>query len=274
MKRLLSFFLFPLLISCSQFTSAQAGNTNMLLFGSASGNASFVDDFISSQAPVTLSAPAAYLGDTEWDVGPVTGGTTGTLTPTNGTFQNPGQILITTPATSGDGAYMFKTNLASAAALGVLGASSGWQLDFWIQTPATITNYGFKAGVVKVGFGNESSDSLLTGANVIEYDTANASASTDWTFLTVSAGNTNYSASSVVPAASTWYHFRISSTTAGTISFQIGAANGALGAATNITTDVDTTSVMTPFIQLYPRSAAAVTVTIDRISYFATTGRL
>ena len=93
--------------------------------GATSGNASFVEDFISSQAAVTLSTSAAYLGDTEWDVGPITAGTTGTLAATNGTFQNPGEILITTPAVSGDGAFLFKTNSATASALGVLGASAG-----------------------------------------------------------------------------------------------------------------------------------------------------
>ena len=111
-------------------------------------------------------------------------------------------------------------------------------------------------------------------ASYVEYDTANASSNADWTFVTIAASVAHYSASAVVPAASTWYHFRLSSTSAGTIAFQIGTANGALNAATSITTDVDSTSVMTPFVQLYARTSAAVSVTLDRISYFATTGRL
>jgi hypothetical protein len=188
----------------------------------------------------------------------------------NGTFQDPGMISVTTAATSGEGCSVFKGGGANASGvLGAIGNNAGWEFDAWLETGATITNYAVRCGFMKGG--QQASDAPASGMWV-EYDTANASSDTDWTFVTSSASTRTYSASSVVPGASTFYHFRIGSTSAGTINFQIGSANGSLSSITSISSNVDTTDNMSPFFQVLPRSNSAVVLNMDRISYYSATG--
>jgi hypothetical protein len=228
-----------------------------------------VDDFM-SMPTITISATQNIWGDTYWTATPVTAGTTGTVAAGTSTFLNPGTVLLTTPATTGDGIAMHKSG--GTGSLGVLGANAGWQEDFWFQTPATITNWAARLGYATLG---QQAADPPTGGAWLEYDTANGSSSTDWTFRTCNAGTCNYDTThSLVPAASTWYHLRIYSTVAGTIGWQLGTANGALSTVATDTTDVDTTSKCEPYFQVIARTTAAATLTVDRFSYVANTGRL
>jgi hypothetical protein len=196
----------------------------------------------------------------------VNGGTQ-SFTPLAGTFQNPGEVLITTSATTNDGAVIARGGVGS---LGALGANAGWQYDCWFQLPATITNYALRVGIVK---GVQQNQDAPNSGMWLEYDTANSSSNSTFTFRTTQASTSTYTSSGVTPAASTWYHVKISSQTAGTINYQLGTANGTLSSATNVTTNVDSSSVMTVFCQVLPRTSTAVTLTLDRVSYVAASGR-
>lgn len=224
------------------------------------------EDFTFANTNNSVTTAAVYAADTSWEIMQVNGGTQ-SFASQAGTYQNPGQLLITTSATTNDGAVLAR---AGNGCLGVLGNGTGWQYDCWFQLPSTITNYCLRAGILK---GAQQNADAPNSGFWVEYDTANASSNSTFQYRTVQSSTSTYTNSSVTPAASTWYHVRISSQTAGTISFQIGTANGALSSATNVTSNVDTTSGMTLFVQVLPRSNAAVTLTLDRITYIAATGR-
>ena len=94
-------------------------------------------------------------------------------------------------------------------------------------------------------------------------------------YIVTDAGSTvHYVASAVAPVASTWYHFRISCSAAGTIKLQVASANGSLGTAVSSNTDVPTGVNLQVCTQIFPRSNAAVTTIIDRTSYVAATQRI
>lgn len=253
--------------STSLATTAYVDNTFI-----SGATALFDDDFLYCSNAVTVTTGSVYPGDTDWSAIQVTGGSQ-VLTSQSGTFQNPGQLLITTPATGNDGCALYKGGGGNTTGpLGVLGNSAGWRYDAWFQTAATITNYCVRVGLAKGG--QQAADAPTSGM-WIEYDTANANSNSLWTIRTVSASASNYSTTNMAaPVASTFYHVRIRSTAAGTILFSIGSANGALNTETSITTDVDTTSNMMPWLQVIPRTTAAVTLVVDRISFFAATGRV
>jgi hypothetical protein len=94
----------------------------------------FNDDFMGFGPNVTVSGTGnSPSSGGVWGTAPITGGTTGTIQNTTGTFQNPGQITLTTNAVSGNGVCMWAPQ-QGAASLGILGSNAGWQADFWIQT--------------------------------------------------------------------------------------------------------------------------------------------
>lgn len=233
---------------------------------------SWADDFLMCNSATVGATGTSWQGDTNWRTSPITGGTTGTIAqPSGNTYQNPGQALLTTTAVSGQGISISRSGNQGSTGV-ILSTSTGWQYDCWFKLPATITNYCFRAGLV--GTGVDVSDPPTSGA-WLEYDTANASSQTYLTFRTANGAASNYDTTlTVSPVASTWYHLRILSTAAGTIGYQIGSANGALGALTNVTTDIDASHIMGICVQLIPRTTAAVTLTIDRISWVAKPGRV
>lgn len=235
--------------------------------------AGWIEEF-QSVGSLTVSAAQGFSCDLGWSSAPVAG-TTGTINAYgSSTFTNTGIMLLTTPATSGQGVSVYRGGGVNAAApLGILGANAGWQLDFWFLLPATITNYAFRIGYCVSG---QQVADPPTGGSFFEFDTANTGHDTSHImFRTVNASTSNYDDTNALAAtASTWYHGRIYSKTAGTISYQIGSANGALSSPVSITTDVDTTHACMPLIQVLPRTSSAVTLMIDRISYVALTGRV
>lgn len=237
-----------------------------------SGAEAFLEDDFTTANSATVSASAGYSAETGWSVAPITGGTTGTLAGAASTIQNPGQVVITTTAVSGQGISLYKGGGANnASPLGILGANTGWQLDYWFVIPATITNYCVRVGVAVAG---QQIADAPSGGFWLEFDTANASSNTNFELRTVNASTSNYVSSGVAPTASHVYHVRFTSTVAGTIKCQLGDNNGALGAAFTTSTDVDTTHACLPIIQVLPRTTAAVTLNVDRYSHLLVTGRV
>jgi len=235
------------------------------------GGTSFFDDFIASSTNASITTATTQNGDTPWNAVQIAGGTQ-SWTYQSGSFTNPGQIVLTTSATSGDGIAIYKGGGANnAGPLGILGNNAGWQYDCWFQLPATITNFCCRVGVAKGG--QQAADAPNSGM-WIEYDTSNASSNSVFEYRTVVSGTPTYTSSSVTPVASTFYHVRIRSLVAGTILFAIGSGNSALSADVSVTGDVDTTSSMLPLIQVLPRTNSAVSLTLDRISFTSATGRV
>jgi hypothetical protein len=229
------------------------------------GSVNFFQDDFNMAGTTTASAANVTYGDTVWGIAPITGGTTGTFSPSASTSQNPGQVLITTPAVTGDGVSIYKGGGgASGSGLGILGAETGWQIDFWIQLPATITSYAFRCGMCIAG--QQVADSP-TGGAWVEYDTANSSSNSVIELRTVAASTSNYVSTTITPVTSTWYHFKFTSTVSGTINVQVGSANGSLGSLISSSTDVDTTHQYMPFIQVLPRTTTAATLVVDRYSH-------
>lgn len=233
----------------------------------------FIDDFImGAQGILTIGAGGGFSSyDTPWIWVPITGGTTGTLNRKVGsTYNNPGILVFTTTAVTGQGIVLGKFDSNSGlGTLGILGANTGWDFDIWFQTPAVITNYAFRFGLVAGGTANGyQADPPLSGF-WCEFDTANANSNANLTLRTNLAGVSSYVSSGVALSANTYYHVRISSSVAGVISMQVGAANAPLGAAVTLNTNVDAVNSAGPSLQVIPRSNTSITATIDRVSFVA-----
>ena len=227
--------------------------------------AGFREDFISNgvASPGTIAAGTGVQAyDTPWQVRPITGGTTGTIFPATGAFQNPGQILFTTVATSGDGLVLVKNE--GSGAVGALGSAAGWEINMIFKLGQT-TNCAVRAGVIA---GGQFITDPPTDGIYVEFDTANTgNTDTDFTWVTRKASTPNYSTSHAIAADTSFHHFRIRSTSAGTILFSVDG-----GTEASVATDVPTT-VLTPCIQFLPRANGAVTLTFDFYSFMCATGR-
>jgi len=237
------------------------------------GIAQWEDDFLVLGSTVTVSSSGLVLTSQggPWYCGPISSGTTGTVTPTaTAAYSNPGLVVLSTPATSGDGIWMcLGQERINIGALGNSGITPPWYLDFWIEL-GSVSNICVRVGAFTA---NEFNISPPTNGVWCEFDTANSNSNTDWTLSTGNGTSTNYVASSVVPSATTWYHIRLFSTVAGTIQMVISTVNGAFSAAVSSGTDVPTGGLL-PTIQIVPRANTAETITIDRVSYYGATGRL
>jgi hypothetical protein len=251
---------------------ATVGYVDAIVYGG--GEVYFVDDFLMiNPGGFTVAASEPLTSDTMWDAAPITGGTTGTVLAAAGSFINPGQIMLNTPATTGDGVCIAKVGTSSSfGPFGVLGSNANWEVDFWIQTPSVITNYAVRVGFATGATGYKTD--APTGGVWAEFDTANANSNTNWTLRTVNSSASNFVSSGVAVAASTFYHIRIASSVSGTISLQVGSANGALSAAVTSSTDIDTTNPYQLTVQLIPRTTSAVSLIVDRVSYIAASGRV
>src|SRR5208282_5351197 len=81
-----------------------------------------------------------------------------------GTFANPGEIIFTSGATSGNGTAMYKSGNA-VASFGALGSNAGWEAHFIFELQSTSTC------AARLGFcvaGQEAGDSP-TGGFWVEY---------------------------------------------------------------------------------------------------------
>jgi hypothetical protein len=227
------------------------------------GNAGFREDFISCGSNAAITTVASFPAESVWEAIQISGGTQ-SLVPTAGTFSNPGQLTFTTSASSGQGVALYKQGgSSSVAALGALGSNAGWQYDIIFQLAST-SNICFRAGVCSAGQNAVDGPGNFIG---VEYDTANASSNTDFTWKTTSATTSNYSTTNSKAADTSFHHVRIRSTSAGTILFSIDG-----GTETAVSTDVPTAS-MNVVVQLLTRTNSTASAIVDLVSYVAASGR-
>lgn len=227
------------------------------------------EDFINANTSTSITTATAYAADAGWSVAQISGGTQ-SIQAQSGTFQNPGQAVITTSAAVNQGLTLYKGGGALASGpLGPLGGNAGWQIDFWLILHTTITNYCVRAGLTK---GGQQATDFGTSGWWLEYDTNNSNSNSVWTIHSENAGST-YIPTLVTPTASGIYHFRIRSVVAGTILFSVGANNVAPGAEIPLT-GVDTTNPMGPFVHVITRTAASTKLILDAIKYRANPGRV
>jgi hypothetical protein len=230
--------------------------------------AGFVEDFTATTVnlPLTVTTSTEDLFDGAWIIQTITAGTTGTVAANNPADNiHIGALTLTTPATSGDGISISKS-LNGTDTLPPTTAA-GWVFDCWFQTPATITNYCIRIGLM----GGAASDPA-TGGTWLEYDTANSSSNTAFTLRTVLSSASTYASSGVAPIASTWYHVQIT-TNGTTATMKLGVANAAPTTVATSITNI-TTGAQLPAVNVLPRSNVAVSVVVDRISFSYPTGRL
>ncbi len=224
---------------------------------------SFKEDFTEgSTFSVTTSQLVTF--EQNWHAVQISSGTQ-TVAAQAGTFANPGQVLLTTSATSGQGVVIWRSGPGSSiASLGALGSNAGWEAHFIVGLSQTTSC------AIRIGFaiaGQTAADPPTNGI-YIEYDTANTgNTDSKFTWVTRSSSSSTYSTTNAVNADSSLHHFRIRSTTAGTIGFTVDGG-------TEFTTSTGVpTGAMAMFLQLLSRTSAAKSATIDFISYIAATGR-
>lgn len=240
-------------ISQDQFNSLYTGT----------GFATFKEDFLGG-ASQTVSAAVSLGFDNGWSGQNISAGTQ-TVQVRDGTWANPGQVQMITTATSGQGVALWRGGGGvSAGPLGNLAAQGGWELNI-IAAIAATTSICVRWGVCVGTSQNTDAPPNWFG---IEYDTANTG-NTDSKFTYVSRASSvaTYNTTGAVAADTNFHHFRIWSSTAGTINFSTDGS-----AAASISTNVPTTT-MSPFLQVITRTTAAKTAYVDFYSYAAATSR-
>jgi hypothetical protein len=219
----------------------------------------FREDFLHSGAASSISAATGEFFDTNWSAAPIGAGTSTQVIATS-TWNNPGQITITTPATLNVGAAIYKSS--AGGAFGNITANANWECHVIVKLNQT-TNTCLRIGLCQGG--QQIGDAPVTGM-WIRYDTA--ASDTSFTFECRNASTSTVSVVNSVAADTNFHHFKIWSTVAGTINFSVDG-----GATTSISTNVPSGQVIEPFWQTIARAAGAVATTIDFFSYAAATTR-
>lgn len=224
---------------------------------------SYKEDFTEGTS-VSVTTSQGLVFETGWHGIQISGGTQ-TIAAQAGTFTNPGQALMTTSATSGQGVVIWRSGPgAGAAPLGALGSNANWEMHYLLKLNAT-TNVCIRFGACIAG---QHTGDAPTNGIYFEYDTANTG-NTDSKFTGVcrSASTSTYVTTNQIAADTSFHHFRIRSTNAGTILFSVDG-----GTEDSIATNVPT-GALGPMIQLITRTAGAANAVVDFTSYAATTGR-
>lgn len=222
----------------------------------------FRDDFLATSIVNCTTGGIAFTSDSGiWSCYGVAATATAALAV--GTYINPGQVSLTTGATSGNGGGFNKGNSASAV-FGALGSNAGWEANFVVKISAT------SSVSLRVGLANPAGVNTdpPTDGFWVDYDTANGSSGTNFTWRTCAASVCNYDSTNAIAADTSFHRFRIRSTTIGTILFSVDG-----GTEKAITTNVST-AVVNPFVQIQTRTTATKALTVDYISYMSATGRL
>ena len=153
----------------------------------------FRDDFLNAQHSTAITSAVLYNGDTPWYAAQIAGGTQ-EIEELTGTFGNPGQITMLTSATTGQGIALFKSGSTNVADLGALGSNAGWEINLIFSLNAQ-TSEAFRAGVCVAG--GATADAPTDGIWV-EFDTANSSSNSDFTWVTAKSPSYNYSTTNSV----------------------------------------------------------------------------
>ena len=223
----------------------------------------FSDDFLTVVTATINTTRVLVGGDTPWVCAALVG-TTNAFTSAATTFANPGIAELLTQAIVGDGLYIAKNNGASGG-FGNLSANAGWEANFIFKLVQTTDV------CIRMGFTNNPASDTDTAFNaaLVEYDSANASSNTDFTWVTSVGGVATYATTNSKAVDTSFHHVRIRSTVIGTIGFTIDG-----GTEFTTTTTVPTSAAMGLYFQIINRTAnTAVSLIIDFASYMAATGR-
>jgi hypothetical protein len=248
-----------------------AGNTSgSLTLGSLTQRAPFantviVEDFTFCNNLTVTGAQIAQC-DTNWEVSPTAGGgTTGLFAAQAATFANPGQLRLTTPATSGQGITLYKSaaGTGGTGSLGNLFANAGWDSNFIVQSGVGVTAICIRLGFCIAGATNGDAPTDWFG---MEFDTANTgNTDTKFTWVTSTASTPTYSTVNAKVADTSFHRFRFRSLVAGTVLMSVDG-----GTETSVTPNNAGVGI---FLQVIPRGAVAQRLVVDYVSYVAATGR-
>jgi len=192
-----------------------------------------IEDFLPN---VALNGAVGQLG---WSVTPLTSCGAGFV---SGAASHPGIYMLNTGAVSGDGCVLSLSDAANGAAypfvnLGSGGAWSSWNLQAIFQTDPNGVSYA----KYLIGLSDNNGAYHPTGGNeiAVRFDSAGGGcpsneSTTNWVYEVIVSGTKTCVNSGLAVAANTWYHVNISSTTQGTIQFQIN--NGYAGSITTVPT--------------------------------------
>ena len=217
----------------------------------------------------------APLGELGWDSTNAGAGTCSSLTPIAAVASHPGLFRARTTTSSGDGCStsLASTNYSGAGItqihnLGSSSSTTGWEFIFiWATDAAAVTTTAYFIGL------GTTANSFLggTGSIGIRSDTSatacgsGADSTTNWVFHARSSSTNTCTDSGVAVAANTWYKLRITSTTLGTVNYELSTNGGAYTSPVSISTNVPTVDLF-PMFQVVTRTTAARDLTID---YFA-----
>jgi hypothetical protein len=212
-----------------------------------------VDDFLGGASSTTGS-----IGQLGWNTDAIASGS-GSYGPAASTWPNVGIYAIGSGTTSAEGASIYlggSTNLA-------LGANSPWQSEF-IASLSSVS-----IGAYRVGYSPNGSATKIPASGIyfrfdiglsdthIEACVSNSSVET-----CTSAGQ--------APSASTYYDLYISSSTTGTITYQVGANSAVTLCASGCTaTATIPTSAFVPMANSVATSSSAVTLNLDYFNFYA-----
>jgi hypothetical protein len=217
-------------------------------------------------ADVTGELPAAAVGDPiatcllkdDFMGGNVTSGSigelgwtltvvgTGAISAAAGTAGYPGQVTLTTGATTGSYAVL----QIPAGAMPIIG-SDLWDITWIVKTGASLAN----GMVINLGLSSAPAIPIAYGTVTAAF-TYSQGTDTYWTALLGAAAAQTKTATNITPATATWYKFRIVRS-ATDVKFYI---NGVLKVTD--TTTLPATG-MYPFLYILNASAAARTLTPD-----------
>jgi hypothetical protein len=184
--------------------------------------------------------------------------------PISSVDNHPGIYKCVSNANAGDGCSITLTDSFDGAAypisnMGSGGAFSSWEMQTIVATDPT----GITHGKYFVGFSdNQAAYHPASGNSIaVRFDSAgggcaSGESTTNWVYEVSVNGAKTCVNSGLAVAANTWYKMRIYSTTAGTVNFQINAANSGTVAAAP-------TAGMTPQFMVLTTGTAAEALSLD-----------
>jgi hypothetical protein len=179
-------------------------------------------------------------------------------------WAHPGVVTVATASTSSDGGSLY---LGSAVSVQAIGANAGWKSE-WVAYPSVNTNASFR-----IGFSSAATPKIPANGLYFRFDASLSDS--DWEICSDSSSTETCASSGVAPVASTFYDFWISSSVAGTITFQIGTSNSSSYTGTicssgcTVTATIPTVG-MTPYASVVTLTSSSAALGLDLFTYQAT----
>jgi hypothetical protein len=232
----------------TSFSCVTAGTSSAV---PTAATAIVIEDFLSGQPTAS-----GNIGNYGWLTNTVVGGTPTYSAASSAT--HPGIEQVSTPATSGDGAGIYMGSVATL----YLAASTPWQAE-WIADFSNVTN-----GAYRVGFYSAfAATQVPVNGLYFRYDTSLSD--THIMACSDSSSTETCTSTGVTPVVNTYYDFNISSTTAGTASFNINGGTAVTICASGCTaTATLTASPLSPAAGVVATSATSIAIALDYFSYY------